>query len=544
VSDNPIIRDIGVIVIAAVLFVGLGRAARVPSIVSYIFAGLTLGPLLGLVQSNEPLHIISETGIALLLFLVGLELSFDKVRDVGRVALVTGVAQMAVMGTLGFAASLLLGHPAREAVFLGTAITLSSTVVVVKLLSLMGHSRTIYGRLAVGILLVDDLAVIVILTLVAGIAQGSGLGASELVTSMALAFSGMSLLLATALLASRQLLPRAFWWVSRSHEALFIWSVAWCFLLILAAEALHLSLEIGAFLAGLSLAQLPFNEELRRRVDPLMNFFIAIFFVTLGIQMDLGAAIVQWPTTLALSAIVLLVRPLAISWLLARQGYGERTCVLVGSSLSQISEFSFILAALVLATGLIDGAAVSVVAAVGLITMGLSTYTILHGDLVHALATRLGVTRLLRAKPERESDAREEALEGHVIVVGMNTLGRRIVRELRARGERTLAIDTDPAKLRGVPGKTLLGNVTYQSVLDEAHLGRARLLVSALQIEDINRLLAFRCSEHGVPSSIHAFDQSLVDELKGLGASHVMESRRVGLDRVLDALHDAGVYGS
>jgi Trk K+ transport system NAD-binding subunit len=118
------------------------------------------------------------------------------------------------------------------------------------------------------------------------------------------------------------------------------------------------------------------------------------------------------------------------------------------------------------------------------------------------------------------------------------------VRELRARGERTLAIDTDPIKLRGLQGRTLPGNVSYLSVLDEAGLARAKLLVSALQIEDINRLLAFRCSELGVPCSIHAFDQSLVAELSQLGASHVMESRRVGLDRVLDALHDAGVYGS
>ena len=131
-----------------------------------------------------------------------------------------------------------------------------------------------------------------------------------------------------------------------------------------------------------------------------------------------------------------------------------------------------------------------------------------------------------------------------LIVVGMNSLGRLIVRELTQRGERTLAIDTDPAKLHGLPGDTMIGNVDYLSVLEEAGLGRAKLIVSAVQIEDTNRLLAFRAREFGVPSSVHAFDQSLVPELRSLGATHLMDSRAVGIERVMDALHDLGVYGS
>jgi Kef-type K+ transport system membrane component KefB len=544
VSDNPIVRDIGVIVVAAVLFVGLGRAARIPSIVAYMLAGLVLGPWLGLVQANEPLEVISEAGIALLLFLVGLELSFDKVKDVGRVALITGVVQIAVMFAVGFAVAVVLGHPRGEAAFLGAAASFSSTVLVVKLLVEMGQFQETHGRLAVGVLLVEDLVVIVVLTFVAGLAGESDQEAGVIARGLFFAFAGMTLLLATAVFASRRLLPRAFGWISRSQEAQFIWSLSWCFVLILAAEALHLSVEIGAFLAGVSLAQLPSSRELARRVHPLMSFFIAIFFVTLGIQMELGAALARWPTVLVLSALVVVVQPALIAWVLSRGGYGERTAVLTGISLGQISEFSFILGSLALAGGLLNDAVISLVGAVGLITMGVSSFTILHGDAIHSWATRSGLTRLLRAKPARETPSQGEAPQGHVIVVGMNALGLRIVRELRARGERTLAIDTDPIKLRGLQGRTLPGNVSYLSVLDEAGLARAKLLVSALQIEDINRLLAFRCSELGVPCSIHAFDQSLVAELSQLGASHVMESRRVGLDRVLDALHDAGVYGS
>lgn len=542
-SDNPIVRDLGVIVVAAMLFVALGRVTRVPSIVAYILAGLTLGPGLGLVEANESLQTIADVGIALLLFLVGLELSFDKVRDVGRVAVVTGLIQVVLTSALGYGAAKLLGHSNNEALFLGAAVTFSSTVVVVKLLAEIGDFHATYGRLAVGVLLVQDLAVVVGLTFVAGLEGGAGANGSA-VQKLGAAFVGMGVLLAATLLVSRRLLPRAFWWISRSQEALFIWSLAWCFLLILAAEALHLSLEIGAFLAGVSLAQLPLSHELRRRVHPLMNFFIAIFFVTLGIQMQLGEALRLWPTTLALSLLVLAAKPLVIGWLLARQGYGERTALLAGTALGQISEFSFILGTLGLAAGLLNPSALSIVAAVGLITMGVSAYTIVQGERVHALARRTGVTAILRARAEASESDAEEPLQDHVIVVGMNALGHRIVRELQARGEHTLAIDMDPTKLEGVQGRTLLGNVDYLSVLDEAGLQRAKLLASALQIEDTNRLLAFRCAEQGVLSSIHAFDQSLVSELQQLGATHVMESRSVGLERVLDALHDAGVYGT
>jgi Kef-type K+ transport system membrane component KefB len=544
VSENPIIRDLGIIIVAAMLFVAVGKVARVPSIVSYMLAGLLLGPGLGLVQSNEPLEVIAEVGIALLLFLVGLELSFDKVRDVGRASVVTGALQVGLTWALGFGAALLLGHPAPEAAFLGAAVTFSSTVVVVKVLAEIGHFNAPYGRLAVGVLLVQDLAVVGILTFVVGLSGAESAGSTGAAGQLLSAFGGMAVLLAVTLLAAQKLLPRAFWWISRSQEALFIWSLAWCFLLILAAEALHLSLEIGAFLAGVSLAQMPLSHELRRRVHPLMNFFIAIFFVTLGIQMDLGEALSRWPTTLALCALVLLAKPFVIAWLLARQGYGERTALLTGGALGQISEFSFILGALVLSAGLVDESALSIVAAVGLITMGASSYGMLNSDRVVAALQRLGVARLVRASREVEKDEAEAPVRDHVIVIGMNALGLRIVRELQRRGEETLSIDTDPGKLEGISGRKLLGNVAYLSVLEEAGLPRAKLLVSALQIEDTNRLLAFRCAEQGVPSSIHAFDQTLVPELTALGASHVIESRSVGLERVLDALHDAGVYGS
>jgi Kef-type K+ transport system membrane component KefB len=541
-TENLLLRDIGVIIVAAMLFAALARRARVPSIVAYIVAGLTIGPVLGLVRVSEMLELIAEVGIALLLFFVGLELSFDKVRDLGRVVGVAALVQMALTVTLAYGLASLLGFGGSDSLFVALAAAFSSTVVAVKVLAEVGGFKELYGRIAVGVLLVQDLAVVVVLTFLAGLGRQSGVQPTEVAGGLLAAFVGMGVLLATAVLASKRVLPVAFGWVSRSQEALFIWSLCWCFVFILAAQGMQLSVEIGAFLAGISLAQLTLSHELRRRVHPLMNFFIAVFFVTLGIQMELGQALERWPATLALSLFVLLAKPLMITALVGRQGYGERTAFLSGVTLGQISEFSFVLGALSLSAGLIEDATFSVIGAVGLITMGASSYMILYGERLHDWVSRSGLARRLGASDEDRS-AREPQLEGHVIVVGMNALGRRIVHELVARGERTLAIDTDPGKLRGLPGNTMIGNTDYLSVLHEAGLERAKLLVSALQIEDTNRMLAYRARECGVPSSLHAFDQSLVPELRQLGATHLMDSRSVGIERVMDALHDAGVYG-
>ena len=303
-------------------------------------------------------------------------------RDLGRVAVVSALAQMGLTVALGYGLAALLGFGPADALFIAVAVAFSSTVVAVKLLAEVGGFKELYGRIAVGVLLVQDLAVVVVLTFVAGLAGGGDVEATDVARSLGGAFLGMAMLLLVAVLVARRVLPVAFAWVSRSQEALFIWSLCWCFLFILGAQGMGLSVEIGAFLAGVSLAQLPLSHDLRRRVHPLMNFFIAIFFVTMGIQMELGEALRQWPATLALCAFVLLAKPLLIAALIGRQGYGERTALLAAVTLGQVSEFSLVLGALSVSAGLIENATLSVVGAVGLITMGASSYMLLYGERV------------------------------------------------------------------------------------------------------------------------------------------------------------------
>ena len=539
--EASVLKDLGVILLAAALFSLLARPARIPSIVAYMLAGLALGPGTGLVAVGETVHLASEVGIALLLFLVGLELSLDKVREVGRVAVVAGLGQVAITAAGGFALSLVLGFAPMESLFIATALTFSSTVVVVKLLDQKKDLDSLYGRIAVGIFLVQDLVVMVVLTVLAGLGRSDAVDPGAVAVDLSLAFAGMGLLLVVAVAAARWVLPRIFAWAARSSELLFIVSLAWCFLFVLAAEELELSLEIGAFLAGLSLAQLPYNHELKRRVDPLMNLFIAVFFVSLGIQMEFGAARELWLAGLVLSVFVLAGKAAMFLWIIARMGFGERTSFRTSVTVAQISEFSFILAAMGMSVGLIGDAIFALIGMVGLATIAMSVYMILNDERLYAWLKGRGLLRMFRANQEDEA-VRAPALSGHVIVVGMNSLGRRLAQELHEQGEMVLALDTDPRKLEGLPCRTMLGNAEHLSVLVDAGLERARLLVSAVHIEDTNTLLAYRARSRGVPVSVYVGDGGVVRELEALGVDHIMAVRDVGAERLLEAVQRRGAF--
>jgi len=518
----------------------LGRMLKLPTIVSFLAAGLLLGPASGLVDPSHAIETISEIGIVLLLFLVGLELSFEKIRDVGFVAVVAGVGQLVLTAVGGMLLCTLLGFRPMEALFLAVALTFSSTVVVVKVLGDKNELDSLYGRIAVGIFLVQDVAVVIALTMLAGLRQADGSGGSAM-WEIARAFGGMGLLVAVLLAASRYILPRPFAWAAGSPGTLFIWSLGWCFACVSLARALGLPIEIGAFLAGLSLAQLPYNRDLQHRIKPLMNFFVAIFFVSLGLGMQPGAAASDWVPVAVLSLFVLIGKTLILFPIIARFGYGERTSFLAGITVAQISEFSFIFVAMGAAVGLVGNRILAITAMVGVVTIAVSAYLILYNAEIYRWLKSAGWLKPFRTKPATRPEDDAAALTGHVIVVGMNSLGRTIASKLHAGGEVVLAIDTDPRKLRGLPCKTMLGSTEYADVLADAGLPTAKLLVSALRIEEANELLAYRCRQFGIPCSIHAIDLSMVDGLLELGAIYLMLSKVDGVKHQTRHLRQTGV---
>lgn len=511
----------------------LARCLRIPGIVTYIITGLLLGPVglnllapvAGHGNSYSGVAVIAEMGIVLLLFLVGLELSLDKIRAVGKVAVAAGIGQVIFTAAIGFVLTLLLGFNTMEAVFLATALTFSSTVVVVKLLDQKKHLHKLYGRIAVGIFLVQDLVVVVVLTFLTGLGDPQSATFSSLAGGIGRSFLGMGIMLIFALFASRYLLARPMAWAASSAETTVIWSLTWCFAFVVASEKLSLSPEIGAFLAGLSLAQLAIAHDLRRRLHPLMNFFIAIFFISLGAQMELEAATAYWPAAIIFSLFVLIGNPFIFMVIIARGGYSERTSFMTSVTVAQISEFSFIFAAVGLSAGLIDEAILSLITVIGLITIAVSAYMILYSERLYEWVRRWGWLRPFRAAQYEEPET-TNTLQGHIIVLGMNAMGRRIATLLHEQGEIVLAVDSDVHKLARLPCLTLVGNMDYPAVAEEAFLSQAKLAVSTLHIEDSNNLLAYRCRQAGVPAAIHAFDESVIADLEQLGVAYLIDPKK------------------
>ncbi len=538
--EFELIHSLGVMVLAALGVTVVARAVRVPNIVAYIGAGLLLGPVLGVLDVTHTIELISEFGIVLLLFLVGLELSLDKIKEVGTTAFVAGGVQMGGTALGGGLLAGLFGVPIVEAIVMAVAVMFSSTVVVVKLLEKRGDLEAPYGQIAVGVLLVQDLVVVLVLTFVAGLSGPNELAWADVAWGLGQAFVGMALLGGAIVAAARYVLPPAIQWISEMTDGLFIWSLFWCFLVVLGAEALHLSPELGAFLAGIALAQLPQCHELRHRVHPLMNVFIIVFFVALGLQMELGAALDRWPLALALTVFVMSIKPLLLFGVLPRLGHDEETSFRTGVSLAQVSEFSLIFGALAVSTGLIDETLLSVLTLVGLLTFALSAFLLLYNDRLYAAVRPYRPLAWLGARqdaPTRPNDG----IRGHVLVVGMNTLGRCLADRLTAAGETVVAIDTDPDKLAPLAVRTVHGNAIHKTTREEAHWDAARLIVSTLSIEGTNNLLAYHAQRAGVPCSIHAFDRTSEESLRSLGVDHLIRSKHEGARRLLHELESREV---
>ena len=537
---SELIATLGLMIVFAAGMCLVLRPLRIPSLVAYLVTGLLLGPILGWVERDAVLGLMAELGTSLLLFLVGMELSLARLRDVGKVAVVAGVGQVLFTTAGGLALTLLLGFSLVEGAVLATALTFSSTVVVVKLLDQKEELNELYGRIAVGIFLVQDLIAVSALTLLGGLSQAEASGGLEIALGIGRALLGAALLLLAALGLSRWVLGHAFRWAGRWPPLLLVWSLSWCMVFIAGAELLGVSIEVGAFVAGLSLAQLPHSAELRRRVHPLMDFFVVVFFVVLGTDLDLNAALDRGGTAAALTLFVLLGNPFIFMVLITRMGYGERTAFLCSVTVAQISEFSFVFVAVAAASGLVSTEVVSVVALVGLVTFAASTYMIVYNHQLYGWAARAGLLAAFRAAPESPEPA-PPLLAGHVVVVGMNVLGRAIVTRLAREGHEVVAVDSDLEKLADLPAQIVVGDANHPKTLEEACLERARLLVSAVQIEDTSRLLVHRCRELGVRCSVHAFDPNQIADLRALGADHLLEPKQAAAREQLQELARLGL---
>lgn len=492
---DTVFQQIAALLLVAAVVGVLARMLHQPLVVAFIGVGVVAGPAgLGIVEAAGEIELLAEIGIALLLFVVGLKLDLHLVRSVGPVAVAVGLAQVLLSSGIGFGLARLLGYGAAPSLYIAIALAFSSTIIVVKLLSDRKEIDELHGRVALGVLIVQDIVVVLVMIAVSATADGAGLA----VQFAAVLAKGVAFLLAVWAL-SRWVLPRLLHRVAAVPELLLVFSIAWAVVLAAAGDFLGFTEEVGAFVAGVALAATPYRDAIGSRLTGLRDFLVLFFFISLGAQLDFGDAGAQLGAAALLSLFVLIGKPLIVMAIMGGMGYRKRVGFRSGVALAQISEFSLILVALGVELGHVDSALLSFATLVGLATIGLSSYFVAYSDgLYRRLAPLLSVFE--RARTPGGMEQEPDAPDPTVIVFGLGRYGGNILLRLHREGVAVLGVDFDPAKLRnsarhGIPVR--YGDAEDPDFPDTLPLSRCQWIVSATPRTEPNLALAHALRHHG-----------------------------------------------
>ncbi len=533
---EQIFIQLAIILLTAFVLSYIARAFKQPIIIGYIIAGMIIGPfVLGAGASMETIHVFSKLGIAFLLFIVGLHLNPKIIKEIGMSSLFVGLIQIALTFAGGFAiAFYLFGLGAVEASYVGIALAFSSTIIIMKLLSDNQQLDSLYGKISIGILIIQDLVAVAVLMFISATSSGASFGSFAIRGLL----SGAGLLV-ILFLVGFFVLPKATRHIAKSQELLFLFSICWCFLIAAAFTYFGFSIEIGALLAGVALSVSPYSIEISSKIRPLRDFFLIIFFIILGLNVQLssiGSIIVN---ALILSLFVLIFKPLILMTLLAMFGYTKRTNFLVGTTLAQISEFSLIVLTLGLAIGHVSSELLSTLTLTGIITITLSTYFIMYSSWIyHKLGKVLSVFERRGIRKERRISKSYDA-----ILFGYNRIGFNILNSLKKIRKSYLVVDFNPdtiAALTKLRVPCLYGDTYDPDLLEELPLDKMELAVSTIPDFETNVLLIemIRAVNKNAVIIVRAHQISEALELYAKGASYVLTPHFLGGEYVARMIRD------
>ena len=476
--------EIAVLLVLAAAVGFVGMLLRQPLIVSFIVVGVLAGPAgLDVARSEEQIHLLADLGIAVLLFLVGLKLDLGLVRTIGTVALMTGLGQVAFTTAFGFLIALALRLDVVTSLYVAVALTFSSTIIIVKLLSDKREIDSLHGQIAVGFLIVQDL--VVVLAMIVLSALGVGIVSDSTLADVLGVMGYGVLMLGVVALFIRYVADPLLDRLSRAPELLVSFAIGWSALLAAVGDYLGFGIELGGLLAGVSLASTQYRDAIGARLAPLRDFLLLFFFIALGASLDLSALGGSLWAAAVLSVFVLLGNPLIVLVIMRFMGYDRRTGFLAGLTVAQISEFSLIFIAMGAALGHVTGEAIGLVTLVGLITIAASTYMITYSHELYRWVDPL-LTRL-----DRGGDPAAGVMEWRgggqrydVVLFGLGRYGSAMARALEQGGLRVLGVDFDPVAVRYARNEgrsVLFGDATDPEFLAHLPLGGVRWVVSALQ---------------------------------------------------------------
>lgn len=514
---------------------------RQPILIAYIVVGIVTGPaVLGLVQAKDQIDLLAEVGVAVLLFVVGLKLDVQHLRHIGPVALATGLGQLTFTIVIGFLLILLLGKTVMEALYVAVALTFSSTIIIVKLLTDKRELDSLHGRIAVGFLIVQDFAVVIAMMAMSALRGADGAGAAEVAASLA-ARVGAAIVLTYIFM--RHVLPKVVAMMARSQELLLIFAIAWGTGLAALGEWAGFSKEAGAFLAGFTLASTQYRDAINARLTGIRDFLLLFFFVDLGAKLDFSTLQGElWPAAV-LSLFVLIGNPLVVMAIMGYMGYRKRTGFLAGLTVAQISEFSIVFVAMGISLGHIGVEALGLTTLVGLVTIALSTYMILYSHpLYERLAPWMGLFE--RKHPHRElavSREHQGAALPDVIVFGLGRYGSRLMAGLDEAGLQVLGVDFDPEVCRALRRKghsVRFGDSTESDFIASLPIADAAWVIVTIPDLASNRALLQALEENRYRGQIAvvARDEGESAALRGLGVPTVIDTLSNAVDHTVEVL--------
>ncbi len=487
--------ELSIILVLATAIALIMRAFKQPMVVGYIATGILVGPyVLNVLHSKDDIELFSKIGISILLFIVGLGLNPDIIREVGKASLVIGLGQVLFTELGGYYIVRLLGYDQTVSLYVSAALTFSSTIIILKLLADRGDTTKLYGKIAIGILLVQDLIATITL-LIISILGSKAVGGDVQMYSAAwteigdLIIKGFMVVVSLYFI-SKYILPKLANFIAGNQEVLFVFSLAWGLGLASLFQFLGFSIEIGALVAGVTLSVSPFAYEMGSRMKPLRDFFIILFFILLGAQMVLSDFSALLIPAILLSIFVVVVKPIIVFIMMNLMGYRPKTAFSTGLTVAQISEFSLILITLGLSLGHITQSVASLVTLVGIITISASTYLVIYADGLY-LSLRKPI-RLLEFRRMHMHEKKGSDQSFDVLIFGYDRVGYDFVKAAKNITEKYVVVDFDPQAIKkmqatGVPFR--YGDAEDLEFLQEIGFHEAKLVVSSIPDFKTNLLL-------------------------------------------------------
>ena len=469
-----LLLEIGLIIgIAAVISI-LGRVIRQPPIVAYLITGVIAVPLfLKIVSPTDTLQSLAHLGVALLLFIVGISLDFRVLKQLGGTAIVGGLATMAVVTTIMFFIAQALGFQSIAAIYIAIAFSFSSTVVVVKILSDKKEIDSLHGQIALGILIIEDFVAAIALMVIPVLSGG------ETITI------GLQVIKAVGLIAGvfifgRLVFPLLLGIAAKSQEILFLFSVAWALVISILFNAVGLSTEIGALIAGMVIASSKYSLEIKSKIKGVRDFFVILFFVFFGAQLA-GPITGSLVGKAALISIFILIgKPIIVMSFMRSFGFKKRTNFLAGTSLAQVSEFSLIVILLGFTLGHVTQEVFSLSILVALITVGISSYTMYFSRSIYEFLSRfLNIFDGKRHELDRTSNG--ETYD--VLLLGYNRVGFNLLKAFTLAKKKYLIVDYNPKTILNLSRKginCIYGDVNDTELLRSLSIDKVKIIISTI----------------------------------------------------------------